>query len=178
MMPILYALEILAILLLIVLAGQSDEFKLSRSVKIATPPEKVFPHVNDLHAWEAWSPWARLDPNAKHSFAGASSGTGAAMKWEGDCKVGTGKMTITDSRPSSVIRFRLDFEKPMRATHTAEFTFLPDGSGTVVTWSMSGKNNLIGKVMGLFMNCDRMVGGHFEKGLAQMKSVAEAGKTE
>jgi hypothetical protein len=174
MLPTLLALAFLACLFLVVIAGQPDEFTVSRSVKLAAPTEKIFPHVNDLHAWQAWSPWAKLDPNAKNSFAGPASGAGAAMKWEGNCKIGVGKMTITESQPSSIIRFRLDFEKPMQATNTAEFTFLPEGGGTVVTWRMTGKNSAMGKVMGLFMNCEQMVGGQFEKGLANLKSLAEA----
>ena len=173
MLPILLALGFIVILFIVIIAGQPDVFALSRSAKFTAPPEKIFPHVNDLHAWEAWSPWAKLDPNAKNSFEGPASGAGAAMKWEGNCKVGVGKMTITDSQPSSVIRFSLDFQKPMQATNTAEFSFLPEGGGTVVTWSMSGKNSLMGKVMGLFMNCEKMVGPQFEKGLASLKALAE-----
>jgi len=171
MLPILLALAFIAVLFIVVISGQMDEFTMSRSAKLSAPPERIFPHVNDLHAWEAWSPWARLDPNAKSSFERAASGAGPAMKWEGNCKVGVGKMTITESQPSSLIRFRLNFEKPMRATNTAEFTFLPEGGGTLVTWRMSGENSLMGKVMGLFMNCEQMLGGQFERGLANLKSV-------
>src|SRR6266705_1534474 len=98
MLPILLALAFIAILFIIVVAGQPGEFKLSRSTSIAAPPEKVFPCVNDFHNWEAWSPWAKLDPNAKHSFEGAASGTGAAMSWSGHKKIGEGRMTITGSQ--------------------------------------------------------------------------------
>src|SRR5258708_25135032 len=165
MIPIFLALAFIAILFLIVIIGQPDEFKLSRSAKMAVLPEKIFPHVNDLHKWEAWSPWAKMDPNAKNSFSGSDAGTGSAMSWEGNCKVGVGKMTITESQPSNVIRFRLDFEKPMKATNLAEFNFKPEGSATVVTWTMSGKNSFGGKVFGLLMNCAKMVGGQFETSL-------------
>jgi hypothetical protein len=174
MTPILLALVLIALLFIVVIAGQPDEFTLSRSAKISAPPEKVFPQVNDLHRWAAWSPWAKMDPNAKNSFSGPDAGVGSAMAWEGNCKVGTGRMTITDSQPASVIRFRLDFEKPMKTTNLAEFTFLPDGGGTVVTWTMSGRSNLGGKIFGLLMNCDQMVGCQFENGLASLKSVVEA----
>ena len=169
-----YLIAALVLIFIIVVAMQPAEFNVMRSAKLAEPPEKIFPHVNDLHLWEAWSPWAKLDPNAKNSFAGPASGVGAAMAWEGNCKVGVGRMTITESKASSLIRFRLEFEKPMKATNTAEFTFKPEGGQTVVTWSMAGRNNFAGKVFGLFMNCDKMIGGQFEKGLAQLKSVAEA----
>ncbi|MEY4388257.1 MAG: hypothetical protein RLY20_3540 [Verrucomicrobiota bacterium] len=173
MLPILLALGILAILFIVIVAGQPDDFAMSRSARFAVAPEKVFPHINNLHHWQAWSPWAKLDPNAKNSFTGPDAGSGAAMAWEGNCKVGVGKMTVTDSQPNSIIRFRLDFQKPMQATHTAEFNLLPDAGGTVITWSMSGKNNLMGKIMGLFMNCEKMVAGQFDQGLANLKAIVE-----
>jgi len=173
MLPILLALAFIAILFIVVVAGQPDEFKVSRSAKISAPPEKVFSHVNDLHQWEAWSPWARLDPNAKSIFSGSDAGVGAAMRWEGNNKVGVGTMTITESRAADLVRFRLDFEKPMQATNTAEFSFKLEGRQTTVIWTMSGKNSLMGRLFGLFMNCDKMVGGQFEKGLATLKSLAE-----
>jgi len=176
MIPIFLALMFIALIFIIVVTGQPCEFKVSRTATIGAPPDKVFPHVNDLHMWEAWSPWAKLDPNSKSTFNGPPAGTGTSMKWEGNNKVGVGTMTITDSKPSGFIRFRLDFEKPMKATNTAEFSFLSDGTQTTVIWTMLGKNNLFGKVFGLFMNCDKMVGGQFEQGLANLKSVAESAK--
>ena len=176
MIPILLALTFIAILFLIVIAGQPDESTVTRSVKISAPPEKIFPNVNDLHNWEAWSPWAKLDPNAKHAYEGAASGTGAAMSWSGNCKVGVGRMTITESQASESIRFRLDFEKPMKATNLAEFTFKPEGGQTVVTWAMTAKNQGVGKVFGLIFNCDKILGGQFEKGLANLKGIVESGK--
>ena len=174
MIPILLALAFIAIIFIVIVAGQPCEFKVSRSAKISAPPEKIFPHVNDLHLWEAWSPWAKMDPNSKSTFTGPVSGPGSAMAWVGNNKVGEGKMTITDSQPSQSIRLRLDFQKPMKATNTAEFTFQPDGGGTSVTWAMSGENNFMGKIFGLFVNCDQMVGGQFEKGLASLKLIAES----
>jgi hypothetical protein len=173
MIPILLALAFIAILFFIMITGQPDEFKMSRSTNIVAPPEKIFPQVNDLRQWKTWSPWARLDPNSKAMFSGPEVGTGSAMRWEGNGQVGIGTMTITESKPSQVIRFRLDFEKPMQATNVAEFSFKPEGGQTLVTWSMSGKNNLPGKIFGLFVNCDKMVGCQFEKGLANLKSVVE-----
>ena len=171
---ILNAVGIIVVVLVIIVATRPDNFRVTRSTVMSAPPAVVFAQVNDFHKWEAWSPWARLDPNAKNSFEGAPSGSGAAMKWEGNCKVGVGCMTITESKPGELIRFRLDFEKPMKATNTAEFTFKPEGNQTVVTWSMAGTNNFVGKFFGLIMGCDKMIGGQFEKGLAAIKSVAEA----
>jgi hypothetical protein len=176
MLPILLALAFIAIIFFVVIAGRPDEFIVSRSVKISAPPGKVFPHVNDLHKWQAWSPWAKLDPSAKNSFAGAESGTGAAMSWDGNKKIGAGRMTIIESVPNDLIRFKLEFIRPFQATNTAEFTFKPEGSQTIVTWTMLSKNNFFFKAFGLFMNCDKMVGKDFEKGLAGLKSIVETGQ--
>lgn len=174
MLPILVALAFIAILFVIVIAGQPSEFTVTRSAQMFATPEKVFPHVNDFHNWEAWSPWAKLDPACKNSFTGASAGVGAGFAWAGNKKVGEGRMTITESHPSDLIRLKLEFLKPFKATNTAEFTFKPEGGQTAVVWSMFGKSNFFFKVFGLFMNCDKMVGKDFEKGLASLKSVSES----
>ena len=145
-----------------------------RSATISAPAPAVFAQVNDFHNWEAWSPWAKLDPAAKATFEGPSTGTGAIFKWAGNKEVGEGSMTITESRPSDLIRIKLEFLRPFEATNSAEFTFKPEGNRTGVTWSMEGKNNFIAKAVCLFMNMDKMVGGQFEQGLAQMKAVVEA----
>jgi hypothetical protein len=173
MLPILLAVGFIAILFFVVVAGKPDEFSVSRSMKMSAPPERIFPHVNDLRKWEAWSPWARLDPTAKSTFEGPVSGVGATMAWDGNSKIGAGRMTITESKPGGLIRFRLEFFKPMKATNVAEFVFKPEGNQTEVTWTMSGKNNFLGKIFGLFVNCDKMIGLQFEKGLADLKSQAE-----
>jgi uncharacterized protein YndB with AHSA1/START domain len=173
MIPILLALALIALIFVIVVTGQPDEFVVVRSAQIPASPDRVFAHVNDLHKWETWSPWARLDPKAKNTFDGPPSGAGTSMKWEGNNKVGAGKMTITDSQPGQLVRFRLEFERPMKATNTAEFTFRPEGGQTVVTWKMAGQNSAMGKLFGLLMNCEKMCGDQFNQGLANLRGVVE-----
>ncbi len=158
---------------LAVVAIQPAEFRITRSATISAPPAAVFAQVDDFHKWEAWSPWEKIDPQMKRTYEGAPSGTGAVYGWVGNSEVGEGKMTVTESRPGELVRIRLDFIKPFAATNTAEFAFKPEGGGTSVTWSMEGKKNFVSKAFCLFVNMDRMVGGQFEKGLAQMKSVVE-----
>jgi hypothetical protein len=176
MLNIILILIVLAVIALLVLAAmQSADFRVTRTGNISAPAAAIFPHVNNLQNWEAWSPWAKLDPNAKNSFEGPDEGVGAKMSWVGNNKVGVGSMTITESHPSDFIQFKLEFLKPMQATNVAEFTFKPDGDQTTVIWTMTGINNFMGKVMGLIMNCDKMVGGQFEQGLAALKSVVEGG---
>lgn len=160
----------------VVVAMQPPEFRISRSASIAAPASTVFAEVNDFHRWEGWSPWAKIDPAMKQTFEGAASGTGAVYTWAGNDQVGEGKMTILESRPGELVRIQLDFLKPFAASNTAEFTFKPDGDKTSVTWTMTGKKGFLCKAMQMCMNMDQMLGGEFDKGLAQMKSIAEAGK--
>ena len=175
MLPtILIIVAIIIVVFVVIVALQPADFRITRSITVSASPETVFAQVNDFRKWEAWSPWAKLDPACKNSFSGAASGTGAAFAWEGNKKVGAGRMTITESRADNLIRIKLEFLKPFKATNTAEFIFKAIGGQTEVTWSMSGKNNFMGKAFGLLMNCDKMIGGDFEKGLAAMKSVAES----
>jgi uncharacterized protein YndB with AHSA1/START domain len=170
---ILLVLVVLVAILAGIISTRPSEFHVTRSRAISAPASAVFAQVNDLHKWKAWSPWARLDPNATETHEGPAAGVGSIMRWSGNMKVGAGSMTIVDSRPNDLIRFRLDFLKPMAATNTAEFSFQPQGNQTLVTWTMSGNNNFIGKAVGLVMNCDKMIGGQFEQGLSQLAAVVE-----
>ena len=161
------------IVFLLIASRQPEEFRITRSAVMAAPAATVFEQVNDLHKWQAWSPWARMDPNAKNSFDGPASGVGAVMSWEGNAKVGKGRSTITESRAGELVRLRLDFLKPMKATNIAEFMFTPAEGGTLVNWSMTGRNQFLGKVMSLVFNCEKIVGGQFDQGLVNLKSIVE-----
>ena len=158
----------------IVVAFQPADFRVARNTTVSAPPAVVFSQVNDLHKWDAWSPWAKLDPAMKQTHEGAPAGTGAIYSWTGNSEVGEGRMTITESRPNELVRIKLEFLKPFAATNTTEFTFKPEGNQTAVTWTMAGEKNYISKAMCMFMNMDKMVGGDFEKGLNSLKSVSES----
>lgn len=173
---ILLILVILLGLFAAFVATRPSDFKVSRSATMSAPASTIFAEVNDFHRWEHWSPWAKLDPKAKNAFEGPAAGEGAVFRWSGNKEVGEGSMTIVESRPPEFIKIRLDFVKPFAGTSYAEFSFKPEGEATQVTWTMEGKNNFIAKAIGVFMDCDRMIGGMFEKGLAQLKAVAEARK--
>jgi hypothetical protein len=150
----------------------ADTFRIARSTTIAAPPERIAPHIHDFHAWEKWSPYEKLDPQMKKLFSGAERGVGASYSWEGNSKAGAGSMTITTATPERTA-IALNFSKPMRSENTAEFTLEPDGAGTRVTWSMVGPKNLMMKVMGIFMNMDKMIGKAFDEGLGNLKKLVE-----
>ena len=173
---LLLALVFLAAILLVLISTRPNDFRVTRSARIPGPTQTVFAHVADLRKWEAWSPWARMDPNAKTTYSGTEAGVGQAMSWAGNSKVGEGAMTIAESHPSDLVRFQLDFRKPMAATHMAEFTFKPDGDHTLVTWTMTGQNKFLSKAFGLVVDCDKMIGGQFEQGLANLRQVIEGSR--
>jgi uncharacterized protein YndB with AHSA1/START domain len=153
---------------------QPEDFKITRSATFAAPPDKVFSQVNDFHNWDAWSPWAKIDPSMKATYAGAASGVGAKYAWTGTGEAGEGQMTITASHPNEHIAIALEFIKPFAANNEIEFMFKPDGEKTNVTWTMTGKRNFVMKAFCMFVDMDKLVGGDFEKGLAQMKPVVES----
>jgi carbon monoxide dehydrogenase subunit G len=174
LMRVLIALAVIVAGALVVVATRPTEFRVTRTARIAAPPAAVFTQVNDFRKWDAWNPWAKIDPAMKQSYEGSPAGVGAVYTWVGNSQVGEGRMTLTESRPNELIRIKMEFFKPFAATSSAEFTFKPEGDQTVVTWSMEGRNNFMAKAVHLVMNMDRMIGGQFEKGLVQMKAVAEA----
>ena len=107
------------------------------------------------------------------SACGADSGQGAVYAWQGNRDVGEGRMEIVEATPSSKVAIQLDFIKPLEGHNVAEFTLTPRGDATEVMWVMYGPTPFIGKVLGVFMNMDAMIGSDFETGLASLKVAAE-----
>ena len=174
LIKIVIALAAIVVVLVVVIATRPTEFRVQRSATLSAPVPVVFAQVNDFHKWEAWSPYVKRDPAMRKSFEGAPAGVGAIYTWSGNNEVGEGRTTIIESRPGELIRIKLEFARPFASTSTAEFTFKPAGERTVVTWALDGQNGFPAKAMGLVMNMDRMIGDDFEKGLAQIKAIAEA----
>ena len=165
---------VVAIVVVLVLAARKPAgFRIERATSIKAPPDKIFALINDFRNWRAWSPWERMDPNLRRSYSGAERGEGAVYEWEGNSKVGKGRMEIVEAPPPSRVAIKLDFLKPFEAHNTAEFTLVPRGDATEVTWAMHGPNLFIGKVMSLFVSMDRIIGKDFEAGLANLKAAAE-----
>jgi len=154
-------------------ATRPDSFRVERATGIKAAPAKVFGIINDFHNWGAWSPWEKLDPTMKKTHSGPDNGKGAVYEWEGNNKVGKGRMEITDSVPSSKVTIKLDFFRPFEAHNTAEFTLAAQDDSTQVTWAMHGHSPFMIKVMQIFISMDKMVGKDFETGLANMKALAE-----
>jgi len=170
---ILIAIAALVVVLLIVIATRPPTYRVSRSTTIAAPQAVVYSQIVDFHNWDAWSPWAKLDPAIKETYSGPTSGPGAAYAWAGNDKVGEGKMLITGVTPNQEVNVKLDFIKPFQASSLTGFAMEPAGAGTRLTWSMSGENNFVMKAMSLFHDMDTDIGKDFDKGLASVKSISE-----
>ncbi|MEO8007919.1 MAG: SRPBCC family protein [Betaproteobacteria bacterium] len=171
---ILITVAVIIAVFAVVVALQPAEFRVARSATMSAPAQVVYAQVEDLRKWQAWNPWQKIDPAMKLTFAGPATGPGASYTWVGNNQVGEGRLTIIESRPNDLVRIKLEFMNPFAATNTATFNFKSEGDRTTVIWSMEGRNNFIAKALHLVMNMDKMVGGQFEKGLADMKLVAEA----
>src|SRR5216684_4081595 len=100
---ILGVIAAIVVILVIVIAMQPADFRVTRSAAMSAPPAEAFAQVNDFHNWNAWSPWAKIDPAMQQTFEGAPAGTGAVYAWSGNKDVGEGRLTITDSHPSDLI---------------------------------------------------------------------------
>ncbi len=168
---ILIAVAVVIGIIAVIASTKPDAWTIQRQEAIPGAPAKVFPYMDDLHKFLEWSPWAKMDPNMKLTYGGPVSGSGANFSWAGNGKVGVGKLTITESRPNDFVRCQFDFVKPMRCTNTHEFALKPEGSQTMVTWSMSGNAPFFFKMILVFTSCDSMMGKDLERGLANLKAV-------
>ena len=158
-------------IVLIVAAMKPDIFSIQRTRRIEAAPERVFPLINDVHEFIKWSPFEK-DPNMKRTFRGPSAGPGMIYEFDGNRNVGAGRVEVTESHPVSKIVMRLVMLRPFAADNTVVFTLAPSAGGTDVTWQMSGKQPFMAKVMSTIINCDRMVGGEFDKGLTSLNTLA------
>lgn len=167
MLYALVALVLLAALLLFAVSRRPDAVHYERSLAIAAPPERILPHINDFHNWIGWSPYEKVDPGMKRTHGGGPEGPGATYAWSGNKKAGEGSMRILESSTRAV-RIDLHFVRPFKSDRIARFDLVPQSGGTTVTWSLDGPNPFMSKVMGLFMDFDRMVGKDFEAGLRDL----------
>jgi uncharacterized protein YndB with AHSA1/START domain len=154
-------------------ATKPDTFTVQRSVNIKAPPEKILPLIDDYRQWPQWSPYENRDPAMQRSFSGAATGKGAIYTWDGNKNIGAGRMEILDTAPPSRVTIKLDFVRPFEAHNIVDFTLVPQGDTTTVTWAMRGPVPYVAKIMHVFMDVDKMVGTDFATGLASMKAVAE-----
>lgn len=173
-MTIVLLILLAVVLGLVILAlGKPDTFRIERSAEYNATPEALYARIADFRQWEDWSPWAKLDPACKNTYSGSASGLGAVFAWDGNKKVGAGRMEITACDPPRRVLIKLEFLRPFATTNTTEFLVEGNGSVTRVNWAMSGENKFVSKLFCVFMDMDKMVGKDFEKGLASLRTLVE-----
>jgi len=155
-------------------ATRPDDFTVQRSTSIKAEPAKIYPLLVDFSQWPAWSPWEKLDPTMKRTLSGKVSGPGAVYAWDGSSKVGAGRMEVKEAVPPSKVVIQLDFLRPFEGHNVTDFTLVPrPDSTTEVTWMMRGPSPFVSKLMGVYVDMDKMIGKDFEAGLANLKAAAE-----
>lgn len=173
--------KILAVVAVVVIgavgfiATRPDTYHVERTVTVAAPAQVAFDRINSFQGWEAWSPWAKLDPAMAVTYTGPGSGVGAKYAWDSKHdNVGSGEMTIVESKPAEKVGIDLHFIRPFEDQNLTTFVIKSEGAdASMVTWSMDGHTNLMSKAMGVFMDMDAMIGPDFERGLAALKAAAE-----
>jgi hypothetical protein len=158
---------------LVFAATRPSTFRVQRSIEIGAPPATVFALINDFHNWSRWAPQDKEDSSMQRTYSGAASGKGAISDWHSSGSAGIGRMSIRESLPTTRISVKTDFVKPFEAHNMNDFVLEPAGDGTKVIWTMNGTNLYLMKVMGIFVNIDRVMGKHFEAGLHNLKTLAE-----
>lgn len=170
----LLGLGLLIVAFLVVVATRPSDFRVERTAMLSGPPAVLFEQVNNQRKVSGWNPFLKMDPNIKITFKGPDSGVGSVCHWDGNSDVGAGSCTIIESLPGERVRCRMDWERPMTGSATVDFTFKPEGDRTAVTWAMYGNNNFVGKAASLFIDCDKICGPQFEKGLAALGTMASS----
>jgi hypothetical protein len=173
MKKISLALLVILILFLGYVGIQASDYTIAREISINAPAEEIFPYLNSTKLGEKWGPWLEVDPDAKMTYSGPDSGVGSRASWEGGKQLGTGSATIVESIPNERVEIKLEYVKPMNMTQDSLYLVKPSGSQTVVTWKVTGQNTFMGRLMCVFVNMDKVVGGMFEKGLSNLKNLVE-----
>ena len=177
LVKILIGVAVVLVIFVAVVATRPSAYHVERKLEVAAPADLVFGVLNDLHQFAGvlvlfGSPLEKLDPNMQKTFEGPAAGVGQSFAWNGK-EAGKGKLTIEESVPGQKVGIKLEFVKPMASTAAVALTLAAAQTGTLVTWSMNGNHNFVGKAFGVFMNMDKMLGSDIEKGLAQLKTIAE-----
>jgi uncharacterized protein YndB with AHSA1/START domain len=176
LIKIVLTVVIAAGLLLIYVSFQPKQYSISRRLRINSPAETIFPLINSSKKMNQWMPWSEMDPQMKITYSGPEEGVGAKSEWTSDGKMGVGSATIVEVVPNSSVTSKLVYTKPFEGTQIAKMLISNTNGASEVIWSVTGENTFVQKLVCVFMNMDKMVGGHFETGLEKLKAMSEESK--
>ncbi|HVK61176.1 MAG TPA: SRPBCC family protein [Bdellovibrionales bacterium] len=169
------ALVVVIGLFLIFVSTREGKFRYERSGVIAASPEQIFPYISDFKKGAEWSPYEKVDPAMKKTFSGPEAAVGSVMEFDGNADAGSGKLEILKIVPNELVEIRLTMLKPIHADNIVEYRLTPEASGTKFTWAMHGDGGFFGKLINVFIDCEKMVAGQFSEGIANLKAVVEKG---
>lgn len=163
---------VVILILLIVPVVLPTHFSMSRSIEINAPVEAVFTKLTDLNEYVKWNPFQEGDPTNKNEVTGL--GGGSFLVWKGE-KTGEGKMTIISIESPQKIGIKLDFLEPLSGEATVHWITNKKSDGkTEMIWTFDQDLPYFSRYFGLCM--DSMMGGLFEKGLSNFKTLTETSK--
>jgi len=147
------------------------EARVERAIDIAAPPDKVFAIAGDLRRVPEWSPWVQADPKVSFAFEGPEQGVGQSMRWaSNNPMVGSGSEKVTEFAANERIATEIDYGE--FGTASTAIGIAPSGSGTRVTRTFtSSLPGVVDRWAGLMI--DRSVGAEYERGLENLKELAE-----
>ena len=163
-------------LFLVYVSTRDSKFHYERSGLIGASAEQIFPYVSNFKLGGQWSPYEKKDLNMKKTFSGVDGAVGSVMEFEGNSDVGSGKLELLKVVPNELVQIQLTMLKPFHGENLVEYKMTPEAGGTRFTWSMSGDGGFLTKLMTLLIDCEKMVAGDFEVGIANLKSVVETKK--
>lgn len=163
---VLSALGLVAVFLGYV-STREGKFKYSVTRDIQAPVDEVYPYVSDLKRASQWSPFEKADPNMKKEY------TETKLTFAGNSEVGAGSVEIIKAVPNAMVELKLIMTAPIKAENMIEYRLAPIEGGTRFTWSMSGDGGFMGKLMSVFIDCEKMMTEQFIKGIEDLKVIVE-----
>jgi hypothetical protein len=172
----LFGILIVLTLFLGFVSTRDGKFRYEKSGVIQASADKIFPYISNFKMGGLWSPYEKIDPNMKKTFKGPDAQVGSIMEFEGNSDAGSGSLEILKIVPNELVEIKLTMTKPFSAENIIQYQLASEGSGTRFTWSMSGDGGFMGKLISVFINCEKMVTAQFSTGIANLKTVVEAQK--
>ncbi|MEQ1665703.1 MAG: SRPBCC family protein [Bdellovibrionales bacterium] len=170
---ILIGIGVLFLILLAYAAMQPADYVIQREISINAKPEVIFPYLSGTKKNDEWMPWKDSDPSVKATYSGPDDGVGSISSWESTGQMGVGSAEITEVILNQKVIAKITYTKPMAFTQISEFLLIPNGDQTTMRWTVNGQNSFVSRVVCLFMNMDKYVGGEFLKGLNKLKNLVE-----
>jgi hypothetical protein len=159
--------------LLLYAASRPGSFHIQRRAHIAANAETIYPYLSDFRKGQLWSPYEKKDPAMQRTFSGAESGKGSVYEFSGNREVGKGRLEIVETQEPTRVVLTLDMLEPIKGHNLVTYSIRPDAGGSEVSWTMDGECNFFSKLMGIFFNLDKMIGGDFSTGLINLKTLVE-----